>query len=88
MGLKPDIIELEIVLKIAIRKAPNISSWKALTRYVNFTASSDNRNVIRVMRDPVFLGQNFGYLQLSPPIPKPIKNIRKKIKKIKPKKRL
>lgn len=70
MGLNPENRLVEVILRLEFRKAPGISDYKVIKDFVRFSARSEHDSNIRIMRTPQFLGLNFGYLQLTPPLPK------------------
>jgi hypothetical protein len=85
MGLNPETRIVEVILRLEFRKAPGISDYKAIQDYVRFSSPTVHPEKIRTYSTH-FLGLNFGYLQLSPPMPK-VKKSPKKVTPKRPKKR-
>jgi hypothetical protein len=67
-------------------KRPGISDYKAFKDFIEFRWQNLDTSVIQIKKLQ-FEGQNFGYLQLTPPIPKPIKKVVAKKKLIQRKKK-
>ena len=78
MGLNPEIQTAEFLFKFTFKKAPGISIYKLFQKYVDFSAMSTDKSILVMLDPPALLGQNFGFMQLTPPIPKPAKVIKKK----------
>lgn len=86
MGLNPEIQTAEFLFKFTFKKAPGISVYKLFQKYLNFSATSTDKSMMAILDPPMLLGQNFGFLQLTPPVPKPAKVIKKKPKRGRPRK--
>jgi hypothetical protein len=86
MGLDPKIQTAEFLFKFTFKKAPGISVHKLFQRYLVFSGMTTDKSMLIILDSPVLLGQNFGYMQLNPPVPKPAKVIKKKPKRVRSRK--